>query len=165
MSTLTFRDIAKHDPPPVRPYLSQMIKVSSKTYIVWADGIIWNVSDSKYVKQDIDKDGYCICSIGNHTTKVHRLILMVFDRPPEYGEQARHLNGDPSFNDISNLLWGTGKENWQDRREHGRACKLLIEDVKAIRSSLLTNAELAKIYNVSEANISNIKRKIIWRSI
>ena len=90
---------------------------------------------------------------------------MVFDRAPEYGEQARHLNGDPSFNDISNLLWGTGKENWQDRREHGRDYKLLIEDVKAIRSSLLTNAELAKIYNVSEANISNIKRKIIWRSI
>lgn len=165
MATLLFRNIAFHKNPPKRDVLHKLIKVNSKMYIVWADGLIWNVNDSKYCKPDVDKDGYYIVCLGNYKSKLHRLILMCFDRSPDYGEEARHLDGDPSNNDISNLLWGTGKENWQDRREHGRAYKLLIEDVHNIRNSLLKNSELAKIYNVSEANVSNIKRKIIWRSI
>lgn len=165
MATLLYRDIVVHADPPNRGPIHKLIKANSKMYIVWADGIIWNVSDSKYCNLEVDKDGYRIASIGNKTCKVHRLILMCFDRAPNYGEEARHLDGDPSNNDISNLVWGTKKENWQDRREHGRANKLTIEDVKVIRNSLLPNVELAKLYNVSQPNISNIKRKQIWRSI
>ena len=51
MTTLLYRSITFHTDPPIRPYLHKTIKVSSKTYIVWADGIVWNVSDGKYVKQ------------------------------------------------------------------------------------------------------------------
>lgn len=165
MGTLLYRSIAFHKESPERAALYVVIKVSSKMYKVWADGVVWSISDGKFLKPTTDKDGYYILSIGNHKCKLHRLILMCFDRAPEYGEEGRHLDGDPAHNDISNLLWGTGKENWQDRREHGRAYKLTIRDVLSIRESLLSNTELAKIYGVSEANISNIKRKIIWRSI
>ncbi len=163
MATLNARDILVQESPPGADYA--VILVKGSIYAIWEDGRVWNLKLGKSLSFDIDKDGYRTAHVGGHSIKLHRLVLIVFDREPTYGEQARHLDGNPAHNWASNLCWGTGGENWQDRREHGRAYKLTIEQVKEIRSSSLTVGELAKLYGVSQPNISNIIRRIIWRSI
>lgn len=50
---------------------------------------------------------------------VHRLMLMVFDRMPEHGEVARHLNDVPDDNRLDNLAWGSHRDNRLDAVRNG----------------------------------------------
>jgi len=62
-------------------------------------------------------------SQGNVQTdfSVHRLVLLAFvGKPPRSRMVCRHLNGDRADNRLSNLAWGTFKENEQDKADHGR---------------------------------------------
>lgn len=45
---------------------------------------------------------------------VHRLVCAAFHGEPGEGQEARHLDNDPSHNTASNLRWGTHAENVQD---------------------------------------------------
>lgn len=54
---------------------------------------------------------------------IHRLVLEAFVGPCPEGMQCRHLDGDPANNRLSNLKWGTPKENQADRERHGRTCR------------------------------------------
>lgn len=53
------------------------------------------------------------------THYVHRLVLEAFYGPPGAGQEARHLDGDPTNNTLANLAWGTRHENHADKRVHG----------------------------------------------
>lgn len=50
---------------------------------------------------------------------VHHLVLETFvgPRPPEW--ECRHLDGNPSNNQVSNLAWGTHRQNMLDKVAHG----------------------------------------------
>lgn len=50
---------------------------------------------------------------------IHRLVLRAFEGEAPAGHEARHLNGVPPDNALSNLAWGTHLENMRDQREHG----------------------------------------------
>jgi hypothetical protein len=50
---------------------------------------------------------------------VHVLVLTVFRGPRPPGKQTRHLNGNPAYNWVTNLKWGTASENAYDRVIHG----------------------------------------------
>lgn len=52
---------------------------------------------------------------------VHRIVATVFHGQAPFREaEVRHLDGDPTNNDPSNLAWGTHSENMQDMIGHGR---------------------------------------------
>ena len=47
--------------------------------------------------------------------RVHRLVALAFlGEPPFAGAMVRHLDDDPTNNHLSNLCWGTMKDNMQD---------------------------------------------------
>lgn len=49
---------------------------------------------------------------------VHRLVLEAFVGPCPPGMQCRHLDGNSLNNRLSNLCWGTPKENLDDAVRH-----------------------------------------------
>lgn len=58
---------------------------------------------------------------GKRKLSVHSLVAAAFIGPrPTPKHEVRHLDGDPSNNTLANLAYGTGAENWDDRRRHGR---------------------------------------------
>jgi hypothetical protein len=102
------------------------------------------------------KSGYCYVGMKGPSRldsrsrqtliRVHRLILEAFVGPAPDGLECRHLDGDKSNNQISNLCWGTKLENRADRIKHGTMPLLLDEaDVAAIRSAVGGGESVASV--------------------
>jgi HNH endonuclease/NUMOD4 motif len=51
--------------------------------------------------------------------KVHRLVLLAFVGPAPDGHEALHDDGDRENPTLSNLKWGTRKQNVEDTLRHG----------------------------------------------
>lgn len=69
-----------------------------------------------YQKIYTDRDGYQLTTTTidgvRHNSPVHRLVLHAFDpRENEDELEAHHIDGNPSNNNLSNLMWVTHKEN------------------------------------------------------
>lgn len=52
--------------------------------------------------------------------RIHRLVLLAFDREPLPDEHGRHLNGDVDDNRLVNLAWGSASDNGLDTVRNGR---------------------------------------------
>ena len=80
------------------------------------------VSERK-LKLDTDRDGYKRVRLSKNGKKtrysVHRLVLLTFIGECPAGQETRHLDGNPSNNNLKNLAWGTRADNYNDRKLHG----------------------------------------------
>ncbi len=91
---------------------------------------------------------------------VHRLVLETFVGPAPKGAQCRHFpDRSKTNNSLSNLQWGTPKENCADQKEHGTAMvggrnhqtKLSVEQVvemRKLRDSGFTYKQIGDAFNV-----------------
>lgn len=94
---------------------------------------------------------------------IHRAVLTAFRGPyPGKGFEARHLDGNKQNNHLCNLVWGTRRENADDRIRHGSCLskyRLKDEVVRAIRaeyaSGRYAQAELAARYGISQSCVSS----------
>lgn len=105
---------------------------------------------------------------------VHRLVLLAWIGPCPKGQQARHLDGNRLNNHLSNLAWGTPKENQADRIRHGTACfgaknptaKLTEEQVREIlRTPNPNHCHMAVRYGVNRTAIQKVLARQTWRHI
>ena len=151
----------------------------------WADvlgyGGLYQVSDqgrvrqgrgvySRVLSQTKTNVGYLVVSLSDGTgfkrKYVHRLVAEAFMLNHAKGAEVNHINGDKTDNRLVNLEWVTHRENMQHARNvlkrwQGRrnlyARKLTDDDVRAIRSSNMTQQGLADQYGVSRVAIHNVK--------
>lgn len=95
---------------------------------------------------------------------VHQLVLEAFVGPKPSGMGCRHLDGDPRNNRLSNLRWGTPKENSEDMIAHGRSTKKVLSDeiILSIRQEyaegFLSIGEIARKFNLSQTFASAVIR-------
>jgi hypothetical protein len=108
------------------------------------------------------------------TKSVHRLVAMAFlGKPSNKNLEIRHLDGNRHNNNVSNLLWGSRKENCQDTIRHGRttkgsknkASKLIEEQVAIIKKSDDSSELLAKKFGVCGRTIRNIRNSKSWTHV
>ena len=105
---------------------------------------------------------------------VHALVLEAFVGPcPPDKHCCRHLDGNKQNNHLSNLCWGTPKENSEDMIKHGRYLKgskqahskLTESDIPGIHQHYkngLTCEQIGKIYGVTAANIKYVIQGNTW---
>lgn len=103
---------------------------------------------------------------------VHRLVLEAFTGT--VGKEARHLNGIRDDNAISNLAWGSSRENCADRDLHGTtahgermgSAKLTWEQVleitRAYASGVLPSL-LGKQYGISREHARRVAQGKYWK--
>lgn len=102
-----------------------------------------NAKPGRILKGYVDRDGYTVVRLSRrgqvYDRKVHRLVCTAF-----HGEsvlpEVRHLDGNPSNNNASNLAWGTTAQNAADRSGHGRTRR-----GEASPKAKLTNAQVDRI--------------------
>lgn len=107
---------------------------------------------------------------------VHRIILETFVGKRPDGCVCRHLNGNPLDNRLSNICWGTPKENAQDSLRHGTAVclrfgedacasKLSLDDVKTIIEMYRRGhrqKDIADVFSISQHHVSDIINGKTW---
>lgn len=80
---------------------------------------------SRLIRPRPTKKGYPMVSLSRggviKAAYVHHLVLLAFvgERPEvDARSEIRHLDGDKTNNSLTNLVYGTIHENWEDRRRH-----------------------------------------------
>lgn len=109
---------------------------------------------------------------GPKAMHVHRLVLLAFAGPAD-GRVARHLDGDPSNNNLNNLAWGTYKENSADQVRHGTShlgdrhplAKLTEAKVREIMASDESGASLSRRMGVCTSAIYNVRQGWTWNHV
>jgi hypothetical protein len=100
---------------------------------------------------------------------VHRLVLMAFDRMPRDGEEADHIDREPSNNRLENLRWLTVRENRDQRiiprADNHRSAKLSWSDVVRIRhiDDPAHDVRLAELLGVSRETVRDARNGKQWR--
>lgn len=150
-------------------------------YLIDPEGNIYSTTSNKILKQVKRPDGYRRLKLRvNGLPKaylVHRLVAEVFIPNPHGYKVVNHLDGVKSNNHVSNLEWTTQSGNLSHafqtelRSNSGESNPRNILkdcDVLIIYQSLLSGmmvAELARLYQVDESTIQNIKTKRNWQSL
>jgi hypothetical protein len=160
-------------------------------YSAGSDGHIYCYSTAKVnarkpvpfmVAEAIGSAGYpfvAICGSGRKRTKaVHTLVCLAFHGPkPSPVHETRHLDGSRANNAPLNLCWGTGAENEQDKRRHGRVAegsrhgiaKLNEEAVRILRvaipQGLWNPIDAAKVFGVDPSVIRAAVNGKNWKHV
>lgn len=106
---------------------------------------------------------------------VASVMLAAFRGPRPRGMQALHWDDDATNNVLSNLRWGTPKENAADRTRNGMTvsgerhsmAKLSSRQVEEIRRCLAAGEPqrpIARRFGVHQTTISLIRRGVRWAS-
>lgn len=134
-------------------------------YLVGSHGAVISCIKSPKILSPIRMgayDGYNLKNNEGKLTKVyrHRLVAETFIGVPEYGDECRHLDGDKTNCDITNLRWGTHQQNELDKLKHGTrikgekhpASKLTykaVSEMKEMRKQGEIFREISKAFGVS----------------
>lgn len=132
-----------------------------------------NKTDSCWIwKAGTNNKGYGVFCIKRKTNLAHRISWKIhYDDPGN--SNVLHKCDNPLCVNPSHLFLGSQAENVKDcieknRFQHGEKngrCKLTQKEVDEIRKLLndgVKNVKLAKMFNISQTCISNIKQGISW---
>jgi predicted XRE-type DNA-binding protein len=108
---------------------------------------------------------------------VHRLVLTSFVGACPRGKECCHKNDNCADNRLSNLYWGTHKENIIDRETNDRQpkgeaisnSKLKNSDIiqikKLLKEGVLSQRKIGKMFGVSKSRIWDIKANRAWSHV
>ena len=88
-------------------------------YKIYPDGRVYSIKLKKYISGHKNRRGYYAFTLYNIDGKrkhkgLHQLLAMAFIPNPYNYEVVRHLDDNKDNNCLTNLKWGTIKENVQD---------------------------------------------------
>lgn len=113
---------------------------------------------SGYVHANLWNDGRSV------RRKVSRLVLELFVGPCPEGMECRHLDGDKTNNQLSNLRWGTRSENVRDKTRHGThpaPRQLLPRTVVAIEAARIAGERPRAVAERLGLNVETVRGR--WR--
>jgi len=134
----------------------------------------------KILAQFPDRDGYlrvCLSRLGVRVSiPVHVLVLRAFAGEPEPGQQARHGPNGRRDNRLTELCWGTGLEQAEDKRRDGTmACgerqgnaRLTAVEVRDIRFRAAYGEDQLSIalrFGISQPHVSRIVLRQSWAHV
>lgn len=155
-------------------------------YKIGCDGTVWTSRPKngysktelwRQVKPVLRSTGYLLVTLGRGGKRfqlaIHRLLLEIFVGPCPDGMQACHYDDDKANNQLSNLRWGTSRDNHHDAIRNGRKprgekhhnSKLTSEQVAIVKTTSRSARSLAKEFGVRHAAILDVRTGKTWRHV
>jgi len=157
-------------------------------YYATEDGRIYSSKrGGRWLKSAVGRNGYPMvalqCGGSKQVTRtVHSLVLETFvgDRP-EGCDEIRHLDGNTLNPQLTNLKYGTRKQNHADSELHGsakrpprkygvdhHAARLTVEQVLSIRRRVAEGEKQTKVadeFGVTPQMVNRIVKRTAWKHI
>lgn len=125
-------------------------------------------------KVTLSPAGYKRTLIRGKNFTIHRLVLTTFCGKRKEKQVCRHLDNDCLNNHISNLKWGSQKENMDDKRAHGTYQigdlasnnKLKMKDVEKIfelKKTNISDQKIASMFGVARSTITAVRIGQNWK--
>jgi hypothetical protein len=121
------------------------------------------------------RSGHVTVTLPDGVEKVHRLVLEAFVGPCPRGLECRHRNDVGADNRLTNLVWGTRRENLLDRRSTGRVWRMpgtsnpsakltpkTADQARALALRGMAQDAIARKLRVSQTTISLTIRGLRW---
>ena len=144
-------------------------------YIIYPDGKVFSERMNRFCKIGHHGAGYNRVFINCIAMSLHRVVAETFISNPENKPCVNHIDGNKENNTVENLEWCTHKENTahmieildkHKRGEKSNLSKLAEKDIfkikDLIQENILSQREIASIFNVGQAAISKIKKGETW---
>lgn len=113
---------------------NKILKQYDENYYISEDGDVYSLYSKKFLKHQIDHDGYHRVDIHSKHMKIHKLVYLTWIGELKFGEQINHKDDNKDNNHYTNLYTGSQKENIQDciRNNHriGNTHYLTVYDKK-----------------------------------
>lgn len=134
-------------------------------------GRVWSNKSNRLMSLSVANTGYFQVNLSGKICHPHRLVLEAFVGPCPLRHEACHENGCRTDNRLENLRWDTRAGNMADAIRHGRTnrgarspiAKLTEIQVKEIRQSGGTQAEIARKFNISREHVRDIRLGKKWK--
>lgn len=124
----------------------------------------------RVLKQCFDRDGYLMIVLCKKsqlkTWKVHRLVMAAFHHLSDL--DVCHINHDKSDNTLTNLMYGTRKENMRQSVTSGWmpvTNKLTPDEALEIRNSKDVTRYLARKFGVHRSTVQHIRKGATWKHL
>jgi len=135
-------------------------------YAICENGTLWSRRGKKYWCQVLGSQkntGHVRVAIyngsGRTNTYLHRIVLEAFVGPCPDGMEACHSpDYTPTNNQLSNLRWGTPKENGNDAVLHGRTVR-----GSSVCGSKLTPEQAEEVYQMGIKGVSQRKIALLFK--
>jgi hypothetical protein len=145
-------------------------------------GQVISATPQRILKGHLNRNGYRIVTLHSeerlHCLTVHRIVLEAFVGPRPPGGCCRHLDGIKTRNRLTNLAWGTYRENTLDKVTHGTVpnrkgmahplAKITDQMVIKIRELCAhghLQKDVAQMFDVAKPTVSDIVRRKKWKHI
>lgn len=123
----------------------------------------------------INEWGYGRFELNGKNMHAHRIAWTLIRGPIPNGLQVLHSCDSPPCCNVDHLFLGTNADNTADKVSKGRQssmkgeahpkAKLTVEQVKIIRSSTKTTAELAKEFGIKWPSVYYIRIRRTWKHV
>nr|DAK22939.1 MAG TPA: homing endonuclease [Caudoviricetes sp.] len=130
--------------------------------------------DTRKLRHNHDKDGYCIITLNHkdkkYTRKLHRLVAEAFIPNPDNYPEVNHKNGNKDDNNFSNLEWTTTTKNIHhamntNLRYRINSDEYIHEVCMLLEENKLSVPEISEKTGVSTSTIRKILYGQNWKSI
>ncbi len=161
--------------------VSDLGRVKSLARTVYRKGFkgvdSWKPVGERILVQTLSNHGYPAVNLAKagvrSTHKVHRLVALHFLGPCPEGQEVRHRDANRANPTLTNLEYGTRKENCADAIRHGQMIgasngnsKLKEDDVRMIRKlSNVCADHLGLRFGVTAGTVRNIWAGRTYRSV
>lgn len=137
----------------------------------------WKTIRERILKASPDSHGYPLVQLQgtmlSRRAKVHHLVAEAFIGPRPSGYDVRHLDGNRANNCVSNLAYGTRRENMDDARQHGTLAgenngysvltREHVEEIRALVASGEKQRVVAERFSINQSNVSQIVSRKTWK--
>jgi hypothetical protein len=155
---MKYGDPTGHHVSPLRPFVEKAVSYTGDECLIWPFGKT--------------KAGYGMLRINGVNVTAHSAVCRLANGDPAHGQEVRHLCGVRACVAPRHLVWGTRKENMNDKAGHGTAprgdsnghAKLTEADVRWIREfgATLPRKEVAERFGVSPQLIGKVVLGRVW---
>ena len=90
------------------------LKLYDNMFYVSRNGDVYSLYSNKFLKWNIDKDGYPRVDVHSKHIKIHKLVYMTWVSRDLQGLQINHRDDNKMNPALDNLYLGTQKDNIQD---------------------------------------------------